>query len=887
MQMNSILVDARNFDEVAPRITEAMSGASFVGLDCETQDDARHEGLNQLCGYDPVTRKKSAQKKLVFDMRRVVMTGFSVYPDGHDTAYYINLAHADTENRLPLEKAYRILDALPEGAYWIAHNAPFELTAFANAIDYPLERIICTLQMAVSAYGPDEYSMARFSTAGRGGIAALIPALIRESMTYEAGGEMTPALADLVYKIIAKESDAAHSWNGYVKAMAYGYGLKQAVKSFFNYDMTTFEQVLGGRAHMGQLTGEEVVAYGADDAYWALRLFQHLLTIMPATTVETFFSQENPMVHIFSAIWRGGMRVNSEAVYERRTTERQGAADVFRRMKAVVQQLLPFPEDPHAGLMENDPKWYAKNWQKYRQQIIAWASSEDSDDAYMQVSQVRGPVTNAWRAEVGDPESTGPNFSHYMPIRTLIYDLLGQKIIKSDGKTQSDGEARGRLKDKLKDPVARELIDCINEIAGVEQRMKLYITPYTRLMDPETGFMYPVVSSKLAARRLAASDPNPMQLAKRGESTYVRGFFEADNDEHVIVSIDWSGIELVEIGEFSGDPEFIKAFGQIPHQDLHGGAAADILAADVPGLTEEIFKDLRNHEKAETFMERWNGCFENEQRLFTNLKGEPLNPQKGYKYWRTEVGKGANFNYWYSGFLATIGERMGWSMDKTGDATERYRQRFSVAESWRTNLIDEVRRNGLVTLPDGHTRTRFEATPVFRELFLDRFQLPDLPGGYNAVMEWVCRKIQKRAENQTVNAYIQGSCATIMKRSVIRIHNELKARVWDHRIARFLIPIHDETVWSVHRSYVVPFITMARGIMIDHPDMFTKCKLDASPAVGLTFEPWHPEKAPFGQIELYELPKLAVVPDTSVNNRASDDETEAVVDYLFHMKKAA
>ena len=35
--------------------------------------------------------------------------------------------------------------------------------------------------------------------------------------------------------------------------------------------------------------------------------------------------------------------------------------------------------------------------------------------------------------------------------------------------------------------------------------------------------------------------------------------------EHLIVRIDWTGIELVEIGEFSGDPEFIKAFGQIPH----------------------------------------------------------------------------------------------------------------------------------------------------------------------------------------------------------------------------------------------------------------------------------------------------------------------------------
>lgn len=881
------LVDASNFDEFKPQILQAMAGVSFAGLDCETQDDDRHEGLNQFCGYDPITRKKPATKKLVFDMRRTVMTGFSIYPEGHDTAYYINLAHADVENRLPLQKAYELLGSLPDAAFWIAHNAPFELTVFANALDYPLERIICTLQMAVTAYGPDEYSMQAFSRAGRGGIGKIIPALMRESMTYERGGEMTPALSELVFSVIAKESKAEHSYNGFVKSMGYGYGLKQAVKSFFGVDMTTFEQCLQSNAHMGQLTGPEVAAYGADDAYWAMRLFRHLLGFMSENcpqSIEAFFNQENPMIHVFAAIWRGGMKVNTQAILDRRALERENAAVVFRKLKAVVRQLLPFNNDLHEGLLKNDPKWYAKNAQKYRQQIINWAASDDSDDTFEQVSQVRGPVTNAWRSEAGLGESTGPNFSHYMPIRTLIYDLLNQKIIKSDGKTQSDGEARGRLKDRMKAGLGADLIDCLAEIAGIEQRMKLYLTPYSQLMDPDTGFMYPVVSSKLATRRMAASSPNPTQLAKRGESTYVRGFFEADDDEHVIVSIDWSGIELVEVGEFSGDPEFFKVFGQIPHEDLHGGAAADILAVDVPGLNEKLFKKIKSFSDRYSYEEAHKGQIENFDRLFTNLKGEPLGTDTAIKYWRTEVGKGANFNYWYSGFLATIGERMGWSMEKTGEATERYRERFSVAESWRTNLIDQVRRDGHIYLPDGTKRTRFETTVLWKELFLDRFQLPDVPGGYNAAIEFMARKIQKRAENQAVNAYIQGTCATIMKRSVLRILAEMKSRGWDDRIARFLIPIHDETVWSVHRKYVNAFITMARGIMIDHPDMFKNCKLDATPAIGLTFEPWHPIKAPRGQIELYELPELVGV---RKGERANDNEVEAIVDYLFHQKKAA
>jgi DNA polymerase I-like protein with 3'-5' exonuclease and polymerase domains len=143
--------------------------------------------------------------------------------------------------------------------------------------------------------------------------------------------------------------------------------------------------------------------------------------------------------------------------------------------------------------------------------------------------------------------------------------------------------AKARERSKIAIRTAAAVVDSINTLAQIEQRMKLYLTPYSQLMDPETGRMYPTVNVHAGNTAHGCSTPNGMQLAKRGPSRYVRGFFEADNDDHLIVSIDWSGIELVEIGEFSGDPEFIKAFGQIPHADLHSGAASDILSVEVPG----------------------------------------------------------------------------------------------------------------------------------------------------------------------------------------------------------------------------------------------------------------------------------------------------------------
>lgn len=883
--IKTVLVDRRNFADVKDQIQAEIAAADFVGLDCETQDDARHEGLNRLCKYDPVTRKKPANSKLIFDFRRMVMCGFSLYAEGSDTAYYFNLDHADEENRLVWNEVQPLLDASKQ---WIAHNAAFELTVFQSCYGYKLDPIIDTMQMAVSAFGPDEYAFSDFLGADQGGIKKLVPDLIRHSLGYTDPQNITPELEELMTKILAKQSTSEWSYNGWVKNIAYSYGLKRLVKHFFGYQMTTFEEVLGDKAHMGQLTGDEVATYGADDAYWVVPLFHKLLEYMTVNcpgAIQTFFDQENPMVPVYSSISTGGWRVNFPAINQNRADERANNAQLLRELKAIILQMLPFPEEPHPGLVKRD-KWYVKNWDRYRNQIAVWANTPDSDDDFTQNYQVRGAVANSWAAELGKAESIGVNLSHYMPQRTLLYDLTGTKLLLSQGKTQSDGEARGKLKDRFQkegNDLAVQMIDKLNALAGVDQRIKLFIEKYVNLTDPETGRMYPTVTSMLATRRMAASEPNPMQLAKRGESVYVRGYFEGDDDDHVVISVDWSGIELVEIGEFSGDPEFIKAFGQIPHEDLHGGASAAVLSVPCPGMTPEFFLELKKETSEEAYRDRHKHNIENLDRVFTDTKGQPLLIDKAHKYWRTEIGKGANFNYWYSGALATIGEKMGWSSDQMWKATEAYRERFAVAEAWRMALINEVKQNGFITLPDGHTRVRFEATDQWRDLFTRKFMLDEV-FQYNQAWQYMAGKIQKRAFNQAVNAYIQGSCATIAKRSVIRIIQKRNDMGWTDRELRFLCPIHDELVWTAHKSVAVEAINLIRNTMIDHPDLFTKCKLDASPSVGLTFEPWNEKKAPLGQVELYEAPNFSFLPEKVWGGRMNDDQMRETIDYLFHQR---
>lgn len=885
------LIDARNFDQARDAIAEQLKASKIVGIDLETQDDARHKGLDQLCGYDPITRKKAKGKKLVFDFRKTVICGLSLYSEAMPVAYYFNLNHADEANRIPWEKMKALLDEKPPEVPWIAHNAAFEVASLRSAYDYPVDdNIVCTMQMAVSAHGPHEYNPEDFVGIGQGGIAHLVEDLIKLSQEGLKDAEemtMSPELSDVVYKIIAKESDAAHSYNGLVKSIAFGYGLKQLVERLFGHKMTTYDECLNGRAHMGQLTGRETAAYGAEDSYWAVRLYRYLVSYIlekgGVDLLRTFFEQENPMIPIFAGVRCKGLKVNFKRIEERRDIERENTAVVLRSIKAGIRSLLPFKDGPFEPML--DDKWYAKGYEKYRKLISDWANTDDAKDSYDEVRLVSGAVSSSWGSEEGDNhKSSGPNLAHYMPVRTILYDLFQQRPIKEQGKIQSDGETRSKIRERLlaepesdRRTFSLQVIEGLAQLSSIEQRMKLYLTPYMLLTDPETQRMYPQLSSLLATRRTSCSEPNGQQLVKRGEAVYIRDFFEADHDDHFIVGADWSAVELVRIGEESGDPQFIKAFGQRPHQDLHAGAAAAILAVDVPDLTETAFRALK-------------GCTAEDAknlpaRLVTDLKGQPIAHDKIFGYWRNEAGKVANFSYWFSGWLYDIGVKFGWDQDKTARAVENYSSRFQTAVDWRSNLISQVQRDGYVTLMDHHRYVRYEATPEWYQRWLAKFpvqpQFRDLLSNYTKIIDFMGRKIQKRAFNQTVNAVIQGGCAALAKRSILRMQEKIKAKGWTDREARFMLLIHDELIYSVHKDIVTEFIPILLETMTDHPDWFSKCLLDAAPSIGYSFIPWS-EKAPLGQVELYELPKL-IVPEQK--ERYANDNVQQVMEWLASERK--
>lgn len=835
----TILVDARTIDHYLPILRKNCElNQSLISFDIETSQRQAHDGIKALMKMDDDFYTKG--DKVLFDYRRTIITGCSFYFGMSDglNCYYLNFDHVDKENTIPISIMFELLDLIKASdSKLIIHNRQYEYITIKGSYGYTIPDGYCSMQLCVTAYNPDTYPKHKLQD-------ALIKALTKnigeiEKVFAHVDSKLNFQQEELVRKFCSKSKGSEFSYEGgIVRSIAYAYGLKQAVKSWFNYQMVEFKDTLGSEPDMSAITGEQVVDYGCDDAFWCYHLFLHIWSWLQTNNpnvIQTYLDTENPILDVLAETTLGGLKVNINEIKRVRAEKRGEMATALIEMKKVLREVMPPPvPEMNQKLKKFDGKWYTENSHyKYFNLVTKWLNTPDNVSAFDICTQVKCATGNAWLEEdFGLKPNALLSINHYMAMRYILFVLCGIDFTVSRGKVQSDGDARDKMGD-------HPILKVYKTLGDIEQGMKLYNTPYIHLTDPETSRMYPQLSSLLATRRMSCQNPNGMQLSKRGASAYVRGYYEADTPDHLIVSADWSAIEMLRVAAASQDPEFLKAYSQRPHLDLHTKAAAGVLDMSV--------EELKDH--------------------------------PNYKVYRTELGKGSNFNYWYSGALNTIGERMGWSSERMWEAVEGYRNTFPVGEKWRIDLINQTARTGKLQLPDHHIRYRFECTDEWSRLMMDVFASFGSPAMLN-FGRTVIRKLRNRAGNQAVNANVQGTCAALMKRTILKCIKGIQEKGFD---ARFMLPIHDELVFSVHKSQVASFCDFLYAEMIEDSDLFPNVKLDSSIAVGYTFQPFNPKDAKFGQIELHEINKgLACISPDRYNERANSEERDIIINYLVN-----
>jgi DNA polymerase-1 len=142
--------------------------------------------------------------------------------------------------------------------------------------------------------------------------------------------------------------------------------------------------------------------------------------------------------------------------------------------------------------------------------------------------------------------------------------------------------------------------DIVRDILDFRQLLKLkstYVDALPLMVNPKTGRIHTSYNQAVAATgRLSSQNPNLQNIPIRTErGREVRKAFIPRDENHVLLSADYSQIELRIIAEISQDPNMLSAFAN--NLDIHTATAANVYGIAL----EEVTSEQRRNAKAVNF----------------------------------------------------------------------------------------------------------------------------------------------------------------------------------------------------------------------------------------------------------------------------------------------
>ncbi|MDT3696921.1 MAG: DNA polymerase I [Ignavibacterium sp.] len=191
-------------------------------------------------------------------------------------------------------------------------------------------------------------------------------------------------------------------------------------------------------------------------------------------------------------------------------------------------------------------------------------------------------------------KSAGSEFNINSPKQ--LQEILFDKLNLSTGrKTKTGFSTDARALENLRGE--HEIIDLI---LGYRQAAKLkstYADTLPNLINPKTGRIHTSYNQTIASTgRLSSIDPNLQNIPIRTEmGREIRKAFVPRNDDYLILSADYSQIELRIMASICGDETLIKAFNK--GEDIHRSTAALVFEVK----PEEVTPDMRRKAKEVNF----------------------------------------------------------------------------------------------------------------------------------------------------------------------------------------------------------------------------------------------------------------------------------------------
>ncbi len=203
-----------------------------------------------------------------------------------------------------------------------------------------------------------------------------------------------------------------------------------------------------------------------------------------------------------------------------------------------------------------------------------------------------------------------------------------------------------------------ELPRLILEFRQLDKLKNTYVDVLPRMVNPVTGRVHTTYNQTMAATgRLTSSDPNLQNIPVRTElGRSIRRGFLPSTDAHVLLSADYSQIELRILAHVSQDPELVKAF--LDDVDVHALTGSKIFGC----AAEEVTPEQRDQAKV------------------------------------------VNFGIIYGMSAQGLSQRLKIPLDQAKQFIEQYFSAYRGVKAWIDATLEQARRLGYVTTLAGRRR---------------------------------------------------------------------------------------------------------------------------------------------------------------------------------------
>ncbi|WP_317899199.1 DNA polymerase I [Aurantibacillus circumpalustris] len=187
--------------------------------------------------------------------------------------------------------------------------------------------------------------------------------------------------------------------------------------------------------------------------------------------------------------------------------------------------------------------------------------------------------------EIQDFAGTKFNVSSPKQVGEILFDYL--KIVDKPKKTKTGQYATGEdVLSKLEN--AHPIVSKILDYRELVKLKNTYVDTLPLLVSPKTGRIHTSFNQVVAVTgRLSSDNPNLQNIPIRTErGRNIRKAFIPRDKDHVLLSADYSQIELRIVASISGDPNMCEAF-QLG-KDIHTATAAKVFGVAEADVTKEM-----------------------------------------------------------------------------------------------------------------------------------------------------------------------------------------------------------------------------------------------------------------------------------------------------------